>query len=192
MKFKSKTNRWSVLTGSAGTGEGFDVDVIVNARGAELARLATLIDGHSSLRRQPVRPEMHYIELDGAGHAVVGHRAMLETNAARTEQVCHELVQLVAPLENVVAASWLAERAVGFEGAANRCDIAGRQCVLVRGHHISDGERWVVRKEGGRTRCVPCSGQRLWYTRMARTWPRVAGSPTTATGSAASFSGRRR
>src|SRR5262249_59982752 len=108
------------------------LDVVVDAdRGQQPAR-AALVTPEPRLRRQVVAAPADAVVFQGAAHAVVGHHAVLEADAAAgAEAPGVERAELSGAAVGVAGAKGAPEVPIWSEGAHHRVDVTGVQRGLV-------------------------------------------------------------
>src|SRR5215216_181613 len=117
------------------------VGVVVDARGGELAAVATDVDGEAGFGRQLRPAPGDHVVLQRAGAAVVGDGAVLKRDAAAIgEERLVERAQLVGAPVDVAIAGGLAHVPVGLERGEDRLEVAGRERALILADDVRLGE----------------------------------------------------
>src|SRR4029079_13275402 len=101
-----------------------DVDVVVDAGGVEAAGRAAFVDREACLRRHCALAEADGVEFDRADLAVVGDGRVVDADAARAEDLRHELAQLDLPAVHPRLARGLAEVTLRLERRDDGVDVA--------------------------------------------------------------------
>jgi peroxiredoxin len=120
---------------------GRRLDVVVDADGGQQAVRAALVDPHPRLRRQVAVAPADAVVLQGAPHAVVGHRAVLQADAAaRGKAPAEERAQLGGAVVGVSRAERGPEVPVRREGGHHRLGVPGRQAGLVAADDVTGAD----------------------------------------------------
>ena len=105
------------------------------------------------MRRDRVLAEADGVEFDRADLAVVGDGGVVDADAARAQDLRHELAQLDGAAVDPGLAGRLAEIAVGFERRDDGVDVAGGERALVFGDGAR-GERGRIARQQRRADAV--------------------------------------
>src|SRR6185295_1742288 len=113
-------------------------DVVVDPGRSQQSVRAAFVDADSRLGRHVVAAPADAVVLHGAAHAVVGHGAVLQADAAaRAEAPREERAQLAGPAVGVVPADGLTEVSVGRECRHYRVDVTRLQRGVVAADDIA-------------------------------------------------------